>query len=83
MIKPKKLKFLTHSITLLSICINGIGVCFLADQKNNKNLNLEIFSESLFTLNHIKSFASSALIRSVLLILFFVIKVVSSAKRMR
>ena len=45
-IKPKKLKFSTHSITLLSICINGIGVCFLAERKT---INLETFRESLFT----------------------------------
>ena len=64
-IKPNRLKFSTHSITLLSICINGIGVCFLPTKKTI-NLDLEIFSESLFTLNHIESFASSALIRSVL-----------------
>ena len=54
-----------HSITLLSICINGMGVCLLAEQKTI-NLDLEIFRESLFTLNHIESFASSALITSVL-----------------
>ena len=50
---------------LLSICIYGIGVCFLA-KRNTLNLYLEILRESLFTLNHIESFASFALIISVL-----------------
>ena len=52
-------------MTLFSIFINGIGVCFLAERKT-VDLDLKILRESLFTLNHIESFASSASIMSVL-----------------